>query len=79
MARSIADSKNTKAKKKPGRPRTTGTGQLLAARWHVADLDAIDAYAKAVGVDRAEAVRSLVRLGLTMTAKKKRAKPTQLE
>lgn len=50
--------------RKPGRPKTTGRGTIIGARWHADDLKAIDAYAKKHGIERTEAIRELVRLGL---------------
>jgi plasmid stabilization system protein ParE len=41
-------------------------------RWHAADLDAIASYAKAEGVDRAEAIRRLVRQALKSRKKRDR-------
>jgi len=60
MNPSIAVSK----KRGPGRPRTTGTGTLIGMRWHSGDLVAIDAFAKHEGLERTEAIRALVRIGL---------------
>jgi hypothetical protein len=58
-------------------------------RWHETDLDAIDAFAQAVGVDRTEAIRRLTRAGLAAVGesggrpaamtKRKRRKPPQQE
>jgi len=69
MARSIPDDKKPKRR---GRPPTTGTGTLVAQRWHADDLKTIDAWRERQGdqPDRAEAVRRLVRLGLTVKAKR---------
>ena len=63
MSRSIPDIKKPAAKR-TGRPRTTGTGTLVGTRWHKPDLDAIDRFARAEMVERTEAIRRLVRLGL---------------
>jgi len=41
-------------------------------RWHQADLLAIDAYAREEQIERTEAIRRLVRLGLTKTSKSSR-------
>jgi hypothetical protein len=67
--------------RKRGRPPTTGLGSLIGGRWHADDLAAIDAWrmAQADQPDRAEALRRLVRMGLTLTAQKKRRKPPQQE
>jgi hypothetical protein len=40
-------------------------------RWHADDLSRIDAYGRAKGIERTEAIRELVRLGL-----QDRSKPT---
>ena len=59
MRRSI-----TVTKKSRGRPRTTGIGTQIGMRWHAEDLAAVDAFAEAEGLERTEAIRQLVRLGL---------------
>jgi hypothetical protein len=69
MPRSIPDIKKPAAKR-TGRPRTTGTGFLVGTRWHRPDLDAIDGFAQAEQIERAEAIRRLVRLGVAKTRKK---------
>ena len=61
---------NTDNIKSRGRPITTGIGLLVAQRWHEPDLKKIDAWAKANGTTRSEAVRRLVGLGLANRAKK---------
>ena len=69
MAKSIRAS--MKSEKRVGRPRTTGKGTLIGGRWHDADLAAIDAWRleQPDKPDRAEALRRLVRLGLTKARK----------
>ena len=69
MTRSIPDIKNAAARR-TGRPRTTGTGILVGTRWHKPDLGAIDAFARAEQIERTEAIRRLVRLGLAKANKK---------
>lgn len=64
------------SKKKRGRPVTTGPGTLVGIRWRDDDLSAIEHYAAAQMLDRAEAIRTLVRLGLT-AVRCKCAKPRQ--
>ena len=67
MARSI------RVTKKPrGRPKTTGIGTQIGMRWHSEDLTAIDAFALSEGLERTEAIRRLVRLGLAGRTKGKR-------
>ena len=76
MARSIPDIK--KLPKRPGRPRTTGTGRLVGTRWHEPDLAAIDAWRVQQDdkPDRTEAIRRLVRAGL-VASRGKRTKTKQ--
>jgi hypothetical protein len=62
MSQSIRDI--PKSAKHPGRPRTTGRGTIVGARWHAGDLADIDAYAATEGIGRAEAIRRLVRAAL---------------
>ena len=59
----------TGTKKSRGRPRTTGIGTQIGMRWQATDLAAIDAYAEAEGLERTEAIRRLVRIGLTKVRK----------
>ena len=59
MKQSISDNKKPR-----GRPATTGTGVLVGQRWHDPELEKIDAWAKANGATRSEAIRRLVELGL---------------
>ena len=70
MAKSI----RVTAKKRRGRPATTGAGTQIGERWHGPELVAIDAWLASTGetMTRAQAVRRLVELGLTV---KIRAKP----
>jgi hypothetical protein len=42
----------------------------IGMRWHASDLDAIDAFATEEQIERTEAIRRLVRLGLAKTRKK---------
>jgi hypothetical protein len=56
-------------KKKRGRPATTGKGTQLGMRWHDPMLVAIDSWREKHDVaTRAEAIRRLVELGLTVKA-----------
>jgi hypothetical protein len=77
MARSIGAS--TKYKRPRGRPPTTGKGVLIGGRWHDDDLAAIDAWREQQEdqPDRAEAVRRLVRAGLTIEAKPMKKAPSK--
>jgi hypothetical protein len=55
------------AKKKRGRPATTGTGTQIGERWHPAEIAAIDAWIASSAdktISRAHAIRRLVSLGL---------------
>ena len=54
------------AKKKPGRPATTGKGIQIGERWHTPEIAAIDAWIKSQGgnLTRGIAIRRLVELGL---------------
>jgi hypothetical protein len=71
MAKSI----RVTAKKRRGRPATTGAGTQIGERWHDAELAAIDAWIAATGetLTRGQAIRRLVKLGL---AGKTKATPT---
>jgi hypothetical protein len=62
MAKSI----RVTAKKRRGRPATTGAGTQIGERWHDPELAAIDAWIASTGetMTRAQAVRRLVELGL---------------
>ena len=63
MAKSI----RVTAKKKRGRPATTGTGIQIGERWHPAEIEAIDAWIASSAdktISRAHAIRRLVALGL---------------
>jgi hypothetical protein len=67
MAKSIRDI----AKKKRGRPRTTGLGTGILVRMHGPELNALDAWIskqREVG-SRPEAIRRLVELGLKAKGK----------
>ena len=61
MSKSIKD-----IKKKPGRPKTTGSGQPQLVRMHEKQITAIDAWAERQEDEpsRPEAIRRLVELGL---------------
>jgi hypothetical protein len=54
------------AKKKRGRPATTGLGLQVGERWHPPEIAAIDAWIKTQGgnLTRGHAIRRLVALGL---------------
>jgi hypothetical protein len=69
MAKSI----RVTAKKRRGRPATTGAGTQIGERWHDPELAAIDAWIVSTGktMTRAQAVRRLVELGLTVKTKAK--------
>ena len=69
MATSIRDNKKSR-----GRPKTTGTGTLLGARWHAPEIAEIDDWRRLEAdlPTRAEAIRRLVRLGLDAAGKKAR-------
>jgi hypothetical protein len=56
------------AKKKRGRPATTGLGLQVGERWHPPEIAAIDAWIKTQGgnLTRGHAIRRLVALGLTV-------------
>ena len=69
MKQSIPASK--KSRRPRGRPKTTGTGEQINMRWHADDLSAIDGWGRSRGLDRTEAIRELVRLGLRAEAKKR--------
>jgi hypothetical protein len=71
MAKSI----RVTAKKRRGRPATTGAGTQTGERWHDAELAAIDAWIAAAGetLTRGQAIRRLVKVGLAVKTK---AKPT---
>jgi hypothetical protein len=71
MAKSI----RVTAKKRRGRPATTGAGTQTGERWHDAELAAIDAWIAATGetLTRGQAIRRLVKVGLAVKTK---AKPT---
>jgi len=58
--------KDAKKKRKPGRPPTTGTGQLLGVRAHPPLIKRIDAWAAKQDdkPSRAEAMRRLIERGL---------------
>jgi hypothetical protein len=63
----MTQTKANRPKRGRGRPKT-GVGTLIGARWHDAELAAIDEWRRKEHdiPGRAEAVRRLVRLGLTM-------------
>jgi hypothetical protein len=69
MAKSI----RVTAKKRRGRPATTGAGTQIGERWHDPELAAIDAWIASTGetMTRAQAIRRLVELGLTVKTKAK--------
>jgi hypothetical protein len=49
------------ASRRRGRPKTTGSGRLIGLRWHPAQLDRIDRWARLHEADsRAEAIRRMV-------------------
>jgi hypothetical protein len=52
------------AKRKRGRPATTGSGLQIGMRWQDQELKAIDEWRSAHGATRPEAIRRLVELGL---------------
>ena len=58
------------AKKRRGRPATTGKGIQVGERWHAAELTAIDEWiaSQGEGLTRAQAIRRLVEIGLKVTA-----------
>jgi hypothetical protein len=62
MAKSI----RVTAKKRRGRPATTGAGIQIGERWHPPEIAAIDAWIKSQGgnLTRGHAIRRLVALGL---------------
>jgi hypothetical protein len=66
MAKSIRDSKKSKAKM--GRPVTTGSGKPQVVRMHSKQLAAIDAWRamQDLEISRPEAIRRLVALGLNV-------------
>jgi hypothetical protein len=49
------------SKKRRGRPKTTGKGELIAIRWQAHDLAIINDYAKAHDLNRGDALREIVR------------------
>jgi len=61
--------------KRRGRPATTGRGTQIGERWHRPELAAIDRWIAAQGKEmtRAQAVRRLVELGLTVRTTVKQA------
>jgi hypothetical protein len=67
MAKSI----RVTAKKRRGRPATTGAGTQIGERWHDAELVAIDSWIASTGetLSRGKAIRRLVELGLKVKAK----------
>ena len=71
MAKSI----RVTTKKRRGRPATTGRGTQIGERWHRPELAAIDRWIAAQGEEmtRAQAVRRLVELGLTIKTTVKQA------
>lgn len=75
MRKSIIKAIKKAEQRKRGRP-ATGLGVLIGARWNADDAAAIDAYASAHKIKQTEAIRVLVRLGLTV-ARRKGAKPQQ--
>jgi len=60
------------AKKKRGRPATTGLGLQVGERWHAPEIAAIDAWIKSQGgnLTRGHAIRRLVDLGLKAKGKR---------
>jgi hypothetical protein len=62
----------TTKKRGRGRPKTTGKGTQIGMRWQKPALDAIDAWRSEHEdeLDRPEAIRRLVELGLTAVSKK---------
>jgi hypothetical protein len=70
MAKSIRDSKKSKAKM--GRPKTTGPGEPQVVRMHAKQIAEIDAWREDQEKDemsRPEAIRRLVELGLKAKGK----------
>ena len=68
MAKSI----RVTAKKKRGRPATTGTGTQIGERWHPHEIAAIDAWIESSTdktITRAHAIRRLVAIGLKAKGK----------
>ncbi|MBI1650130.1 hypothetical protein [Hyphomicrobium sulfonivorans] len=65
-------SKSIRDIKKVGRPKTTGTGTIIGARWHDAELSEIDDWRRNQEdiPTRAEAIRRLVRIALDSLSKK---------
>lgn len=58
--------KQAEARKKRGRPRTTGTGVQVGTRWQTDQLKAIEAWAGRNGAtSRADAIRQLVEIALS--------------
>jgi hypothetical protein len=68
MAKSI----RVTAKKRRGRPPTTGAGTQIGERWHNAELAAIDAWIASTGKTqtRGQAIRRLVEIGLRVKREK---------
>ena len=68
-------------KRKRGRPKTTGSGIQIGARWQSAELDTIDTWRKRQEdqPSRGNAIRRLVQLALaTRTTKRKAQKASEL-
>jgi hypothetical protein len=68
MTKSIFDSK--KVRRKVGRPKTTGSGEVQIVRMHKPQIAAIDAWmtSKYGDITRPEAIRRLVEIGLSKSA-----------
>jgi hypothetical protein len=76
MKKSIRDI----AKKRVGRPKTTGLGTGILVRMHDGNLGVLDAWIskqKESGLTRPEAIRRLVELGLTIKMKAKQPAPAR--
>jgi len=59
-------SKRNKKTRRPGRPKTTGTGAAQLVRMHKQQLDAIDNW-RSASISRPEAIRQLVAWALGHT------------
>lgn len=69
----MSSSNRDNIKAKRGRPKTTGVGLLIGLRWHQPELDEIDDWRREEKdmPSRAEALRRLVKLGLSVKRSKK--------
>jgi hypothetical protein len=64
----MKSSRKNGTKKRPGRP-ATGQGIQIGMRWPKDTVAAIDAWAEAHGMSRAESLKRLVELGLKAKGK----------